>query len=185
MIGAICLAGCGQAASNESNQNSTVSKVENNADSDQVVVTCKDVSVVIEPEELEEEAEVLNLIGEGTAQEMAEDAVNAVIEREVLYQFAEEAGYETSDKEFDEYTASLLNSMEYSENKDQVREYYEVFGGLVGYIDMMEDQLRKNLSISKLLELEGISADEILDHLSIRDEDRQKLVDLAKQYIEK
>ena len=84
--------------------------------------------------------------------ESVEDVVDDFIEEEAMYEKAVEEGYEATDEDFEAYKDEIRTSLEQAENKEEMMGFFESFGGIEGYFDAMENQLRKSLSTRKYLD---------------------------------
>ena len=84
--------------------------------------------------------------------ESVEDVVDDFIEQEAMYEKAVAEGYEATDEDFEAYKDEIRTSLEQAENKEEMMGFFESFGGIEGYFDAMENQLRKSLSTRKYLD---------------------------------
>lgn len=85
-------------------------------------------------------------------EEAIRQTVEDLVEKKALYARAKVAGYTVSDKEFKEYQAKLRESVQKSDNMDDIEAYYQGFGGEAEYWKDMEPVIRQNLVIRKYLD---------------------------------
>lgn len=81
-----------------------------------------------------------------------DDSIEKIIQRKSLLQTALEKGYIATEDEFQQYKESLMSSYQEAENKEDLDEYWNGFGGVENYWKQMKPQIMENLAIRKYLD---------------------------------
>ncbi len=105
---------------------------------------------------LYEELNLLSVNNKLDDRELAEQAINEVIQQEVMVSYVESLGYKITEKDYEDYKKSLIDSIKEADNYDEILKYFEGFGGINEYFKKMEHRLKNNLLIRKYLDDEMI-----------------------------
>lgn len=105
---------------------------------------------------LYEELNLLSVNNKLDDRELAEQAINEVIQHEVMVSYVESLGYKITEKDYEDYKKSLIDSIKEADNYDEILKYFEGFGGINEYFKKMEHRLKNNLLIRKYLDDEMI-----------------------------
>ena len=75
-----------------------------------------------------------------------------IITKKTLYALAEKNDITVSDQEYETYAAQLKEQMKKAENRQDIEEFYEGFGGENAYWKNMEPVIRQNLAVRKYID---------------------------------
>lgn len=103
----------------------------------------------ITKEELENRKEVYELSGSNKS---ADEALGDLIERKALIYKAQESGFSVSEADYLSYVEAFKKSAAGAENKEELYEYYEGFGGEENYWNTMEPVVKESLLIAKYMD---------------------------------
>lgn len=80
-----------------------------------------------------------------------ENTVKNIIQKKVLYSEAKDAGIQVSEEEYEQYRQQLMQAIRVAENKEQMEEYIQGYGGEEVYWKAMKPTIKQNLAIRKYL----------------------------------
>ena len=181
------------------------STADNDKSTDYIVINPK---IKISYDSLYEELNLLSVTNNMSDNDLAEQAVNEVLQQEIMVSYVKSLGYEVSENEFEDYKKSLVDSLQASDNYNEIANYFDGFGGINEYFSSMEHRLKDSLLVRKFLDDERIryanlngydekDADfveiwnqkeneiikEQMNNNHISDEKKQQLLEVATEYL--
>lgn len=115
-------------------------------------VIFKNDNIEITDVDIEKQIVGLSTNTSNSKETVAVSAVENALEKNCMFAIAEQLGYSTSDEEYQEYVSAIKSASANADNKDAMNSFYDGFGGIDAYFQIMEGSLRESLAIREYLD---------------------------------